>query len=95
MHSKHRGAHSELTACLWLLEQGYEVFRNISQHGIADVVAFRGDEILKIDVKTLGPPSVRGRPLQGPDQDGVAFVYVRNGDCELDLTPRTPRKRKG
>jgi hypothetical protein len=94
MHSKHRGAHSELTACLWLLEQGYEVFRNISQHGIVDVVAFRGDEILKIDVKTLGPPSVRGRPLQKPEQAGVAFVYVRNGDCELDLKPRHQRGKK-
>jgi Holliday junction resolvase-like predicted endonuclease len=81
MHSKHRGAHSELTACLWLLEQGYEVFRNISQHGIADVVAFRGNEILKIDVKTLGP---MGQGRQRPDED-VAVIYVRDGNCKLDL----------
>jgi hypothetical protein len=26
MESKHKGARSELIACAWLLEQGYEVF---------------------------------------------------------------------
>ena len=28
---KHKGAHAELVATAWLLEQGYEVFRNVSQ----------------------------------------------------------------
>lgn len=29
---KHFGARNELIACTWLLNQSYEVFRNISQH---------------------------------------------------------------
>jgi Holliday junction resolvase-like predicted endonuclease len=49
---KHKGAAAEVAACLWLLNQGYEVFRNISIHGIVDLVATRGDEVVLIDVKT-------------------------------------------
>lgn len=52
MDTKHRGAHSELAACVWLLEQGYEVFRNISQHGSTDIVAIKYDCVVRIDVKT-------------------------------------------
>ena len=52
MLTKHRGAHSEISACVWLLEQGYEVFRNISQHGSTDIVAIKHDMIWRIDVKT-------------------------------------------
>jgi Holliday junction resolvase-like predicted endonuclease len=50
--TKHKGAHSELAACVWLLEQGYEVFRNVSQHGTTDMVAIKYDMIWRIDVKT-------------------------------------------
>jgi Holliday junction resolvase-like predicted endonuclease len=42
MDSKHKGAHSELVACAWLLRQGYEVFRNISDRGIIDIIAIKG-----------------------------------------------------
>jgi len=35
---KHRGAASEMTAAIWLLECGYEVHRNVSQHGVADLI---------------------------------------------------------
>ena len=31
MEKKHKGAHSELIACAYLLHEGYEVFRNVSQ----------------------------------------------------------------
>jgi len=54
MDKKHRGALSELHAVAWLLEQGYEVFRNVSQHGPADIIAVNFDtgERLFIDVKS-------------------------------------------
>ena len=52
MEVKHKGAHSELAACVWLLEQGFEVFRNVSQHGTTDIVAIKYDCIWRIDVKT-------------------------------------------
>lgn len=49
---KHRGALSELRACVWLLEQGYEVFRNVSDCGPIDLMAVKGTEAIRIDVKT-------------------------------------------
>ncbi len=52
MHQKHKGAASEVIALLWLLNEGYEVYRNVSAFGICDLVAIKGEEILKIDVKT-------------------------------------------
>jgi Holliday junction resolvase len=59
MDSKHKSSHSELIACSWLLKRGYDVFRNVSHYGIADIVAFRGDDIIKIDVKSAGNAAQR------------------------------------
>jgi Holliday junction resolvase-like predicted endonuclease len=47
-----KGDHAELLASAWLLEQGYEVFRNVSSTGPIDIVAIKPGEILQIDVKT-------------------------------------------
>lgn len=46
---------SELKAKIWLLEQGYEVFRNVKSSGPADLLAWNVEKnhILKIDVKTV------------------------------------------
>jgi hypothetical protein len=49
---KHRGARNELAAICWLLEQGYDVYRNVSQHGIIDVIAIKDGETLFLDVKS-------------------------------------------
>ena len=45
---------SEHKAVVWLLEQGYEVFRNECCSGPIDIIAYNMEtqEILKIDVKT-------------------------------------------
>lgn len=48
------GDMAELRACAWLMQQGYEVFRNVGSTGPADLVAwntFTGDTKF-IDVKT-------------------------------------------
>lgn len=52
--AKHRGAWSEIVAMSWLIEQGYEVFRNVSATGLADLVAhdFESGKTWLIDVKT-------------------------------------------
>lgn len=49
------GLISELKAQVWLLEQGYEVFKNIKPSGPADLMAWNIEKntILKIDVKTV------------------------------------------
>lgn len=81
---KHRGAYSELIACAWLLKEGYEVFRNVSPHGAADLVAIGNGEVLRIDVKTGGV-----HPLQPAQaEQGIAAIYVLpNGDCVLERQP--------
>ena len=45
---------TEHKAEVWLLEQGYEVFRNISATGPADIVIFDSEtgEHTKIDIKS-------------------------------------------
>jgi Holliday junction resolvase len=42
-----------LQASLWLLKQGYEVFRNVSAHGLVDIVAMKDGVVRKFDVKAL------------------------------------------
>lgn len=48
---KHKGCIGELIAISWLLEQGYDVFENVSTHGEADLVAIKNGVITLIDVK--------------------------------------------
>jgi Holliday junction resolvase len=88
---KHRGARTELAACIYLLGEGYEVFRNISASGSADLIAWKGDEVLRIDVKS--GKSAKLTPKQ--EKEGVVILHVdENGHCELD-TVRKRRVAKG
>jgi Holliday junction resolvase-like predicted endonuclease len=48
---KHKGCVNELGAVVWLMAGGYEVCRNLSQHGPVDLVAIKGAEVILIDVK--------------------------------------------
>lgn len=52
MDRKHRGARAELLAVTFLLKEGYEVFRNVSPHGLIDLVAIKGGVSVHFDVKT-------------------------------------------
>ena len=66
---KHRGGWAEMVACCWLLQRGYEVFRNVSAHGSIDVVAIKDGEVFKFDVKGItqnysGTPSLKEEQLQ-------------------------------
>ncbi len=40
-----KGAIGELIATIWLLKQGYEVYRNVSASGKFDLIAIKGDKI--------------------------------------------------
>lgn len=46
------GDYHELQACAWLMEQGYEVFRNVSSTGPIDIVAIKGSEVRRSNVRT-------------------------------------------
>ena len=86
MHKKHIGASSQLRAELWLLEQGYEVFRNVSAHGPIDIIAVKDDQILKLDVKTVRSVSPNSAVRLKPDQEaqGVKALLVKaDGSFEI------------
>lgn len=58
MQDKHKGAIAEIVASSWLLEQGYEVFKNVSQHGPVDLITLdpNSGDIKLYDVKTRSAP---------------------------------------
>lgn len=89
MLRKHKGAWAELTATAWLLDQGYEVFRNVSPHGDTDIIARKPGEILEIDV-TCGSVRIRADGSQTLQYNGKSKspAYVRvlvvlpDGTCQ-------------
>ena len=89
---KHQGCSAELHAVLWLLDQGYEVFRNVSQHGIADLVAWKpGEPPLFFDVKT-GPQSPAKTK---PEQRASGVQILLYNKATGDLCVQVPLKRGG
>jgi len=84
--AKHRG--TELMACVYLLGEGYDVFRNISAAGTADLIACKADKVLRIDVKSGNSRlSARLRPEQ--ESEGVVFLHVdEKGCCEFEADRR-------
>lgn len=57
MQVKHKGSKVELLACAHLLDQDYEVFKNVSNHGIADLVVWKPEtnDVIFYDVKSISP----------------------------------------
>jgi Holliday junction resolvase-like predicted endonuclease len=79
-HSR-SGDISEHKAVVWLLEQGYEVFRNECCTGPIDIIAYNVEtqEILKIDVKTC---------VSRIKQDGTEITdlpYIKQKQRELGI----------
>jgi hypothetical protein len=78
--AKHIGAIGELKAVLWLLEQGYEVFRNVSPFGHVDVVALKDGQVTLIDVT-----QTHKRRHERQIADGVkVLTLMSNGEWRLD-----------
>jgi hypothetical protein len=79
---KHKGARNELAAVCWLLDQGYEVFRNVSQHGPVDLIATRNGEIHFFDVKSTP------RDLASANQIALGIkILAPVGDGFLIINP--------
>jgi len=77
---KHRGACHEALAAAWLLKQGYDVFRNVSAHGLVDIMAMKDGEVHKFDVK--GDTGSR----LSPEQEALNVEILRvlpDGACEI------------
>ncbi len=83
-HTHRQGAYSELAAAVYLLKQGYEVFRNLSPCGPVDLVAIRDDEILQIDVKSTRIY----RHWRGPDG-----AKATNHDRRFSVQPSKKRTK--
>jgi hypothetical protein len=84
---KHKGARSELLACVWLLEQGYEVFRNVSACGPMDLIAIKDGVTLFLDVKTRDEYPGATSISQDQAARGVGLLIVTNGQCRIDMRP--------
>src|SRR5262245_44601107 len=67
--------------------KGYDVFRAVSAHGPVDLVAIRGSETLRIDVKT-----VLGRRRSPPAGGNISYLLVTPDGCEL-IRPLPPARR--
>lgn len=104
MDGKHLGACSELLACAWLLTVGFEVHRNVSQHGAADLIAVDPEtrETFQIDVKTVTPRRLPSgyisacfnKPNALHHEQGIIFLYVVKGECYIaDYAPPSFIKR--
>lgn len=85
MEEKHRGAYSELKAAAWLLEQGFDVFRNVSPYGKVDLVAIKDGVIRCFDVKT----SYRG----GCINEGVEHLSAMADGSFKIMGARRPRSQ--
>ena len=87
--AKHRGARSELLACAWLLENGYECFRNVSQHGPVDVIGIRDGVISLFNVKSNRSAVYF---TTAAAMLGLKFLVVEDGICRIvELPNRTAR----
>lgn len=74
------GSIAEHKATVWLLEQGYEVFRNVSPTGKVDLIATKDGEMTKVDVKKLSilptGPSFRANDHEEQRARGIRFLWV-------------------
>lgn len=76
MKQKFKGAHNELIACAWLLKNGYEVFRNVSPHGLIDILAIKEGSLTKIDVKSSYVEENTGK---------IRMQYASNEQAEIGV----------
>lgn len=80
------GDMSEMTACVWLMQQGYEVFRNVSSAGPIDLVAIKDGIVTLIDVGTAA--EIGGKVYVSAKKEAkaamscaVVLYVVKNGEC--------------
>src|SRR5271154_593932 len=90
---KHKGAHSELVAASWLLSQGEECYRNLSQHGAVDLIGLAGDGTINLYNVKSSKTSVYWTAEAAAL--GLKFIVVENGsDCRIVELPQRRAKAK-
>lgn len=84
MDKKHKGAASELVAAAWLLTQGYEVFRNVSPHGLIDIVGIKEGMVEYFDVRSANKQGEANRLSDEAVEKNVKMLAVyRDNHCEI------------
>lgn len=84
---RHKGALGELRASAWLLELGYQVFRNLSSHGAIDIIGIKHGKVEFFDVK-----SFQGGNIPYANEEaaslGVKFILAKtDGSFEIVTPP--------
>ena len=95
-NKKHiKGDQAELIAQEYFIKKGFYVFKNISQHGPADMCVLDHDGyIMLVDVKAISLRSKNGwkvnrAPSKEQDRLGIEIIYVNLDTREvLDHMPR-------
>jgi hypothetical protein len=96
MDRKHKGAHAELLASAWLLDRGYDVFRNVSPYGFIDLIGWKDGKFFPFDVKSNSSGGGRsGRLTVDQYRAGVFRLYVDpTGDCFIDWSGADRLKKR-
>jgi Holliday junction resolvase-like predicted endonuclease len=87
------GARNEMLATVWLLNQGYQVFRNVSAHGPIDIIGLKNGKFEHFDVKmayTHKSRQAASRPRIKQEQKELNVKILRvydNGICDIDENP--------
>lgn len=85
IQQKHKGARNELIACTWLLEAGFDVFRNISQHGEVDIVAWKEGKFWQFDVKAMHSSRSVPRISVAQSARGIQVIEVNTETLECRI----------
>jgi len=87
LHSSIKGAKYELLACAWLLDQGYEVFRNVCPTGKGDLIIWKkGISPIVIDVKSGGISKVKGVLTLRYQNGEFSWLNSKNERIESPIT---------
>jgi hypothetical protein len=87
LHTGLKGAKYELLACAWLLEQGYEVFRNVALVGKGDLVIWKKGMIpVLVDVKSGGISKVKGILTLRYKNGEFSWLNYKNERIESPIT---------
>lgn len=89
-----KGAASELVACVYLLRQGWHVFRSQSSSCPFDLVAYRDGTFCRVEVKSInwGSALRKGPSVAWPTNDEWDLLLVvdpDDGDC-TEITDHDP-----
>lgn len=96
-----RGRFNEIRAWLWLAEEGYDVFDNVTPNGPVDCIAYnrKTKEVILIEIKTGSQQGVLGRVYcprltrQQYDAGIKLLMVMKDGSCRFasdeESAPRT------